>query len=449
MRFKTLIFLTLVTFLLASCQPTTTDSTTTETTTPSPTPATELTIESTSSSLEADGTYTVVGLVANHTAEAVTGVILRMRILDEDGASLLNDGRGNSLPSTAFSPLIVTLAPGESTPFIYIARFETAQPETFEVTVDSSTPLILYRPAVQVDHTALAVDDQGWVHLSGEIINLDTQPVLLMGLAGAVQNAAGNLVSAENADTFTTYLAASGDANGLDRTPFAIALRMPAGASAEDFRVFPDPVTTAPASITGLRIEEVHSYQDINGQLHICGWLVSDLNQTTGAILVAGIYSESGEVLDAHWDFSPAYSLPGARIPFSLSGFSSLEASPELTMQVNSVTVQLDLGNTSLASIQLQPLDPQIESVEQEPGIFRVSGSAVNSSSSPLALASVLIWAEDADGNLAGVVSGFLTPEDGSYDPGESIPFTLDCYLDAAADPAALVLHAYMLGEVR
>ena len=98
------------------------------------------------------------------------------------------------------------------------------------------------RSPVEVRKDGLSFDTEGRAHVTGEVVNPGTKPVLVNGLTAALLDAQGKPVAAEEASVSARYLEPG------EHGPFRVTLLLPPGgqSAAREYRLYMDPVVTEP-----------------------------------------------------------------------------------------------------------------------------------------------------------------------------------------------------------
>jgi len=406
----------------------------------------ELEIISTDSFIDTYGAYTLVGEVINHGTGPATQVELTVELKDQAGVSLLTDLNGNLLPSVIKNLLLDTLAPGQSCPFAFTFDALPAAPASYSVVVSGFQLGVLNRPEMDTVNVQIIDNGSGWFYLSGDLLNQSNQWVRVDGLAGAVLDASGKVLSAGWSGTFSSTLAPAGDVNGRDRTPFLIAFANP-GPEVSLWRVYWD--ATVDNSLTDYPIQSAvtNSYFDQYGSYHLVGWATNLADQPLTVMLVSGLSSESGSVVDASVNTLPVPIAPGASQPFNISSFSNVNFDVDQASLVRNHQILVDLLYTSPPNSQTLELVPEQEQVTRDVSTWLVSGSFTNSTDRVLRDAIAVVEVLDPQGNLVTSDYNYVLIEE-PLQPGSTASYEVYLYLDPFVDASGFSASTKIYGTV-
>jgi hypothetical protein len=406
-----------------------------------------LSISSTNAFTDSYGRYHVVGAVINNSNEALSSIELSVEIKDASGNSLLKDDSGNVAPNVKISPMLYTLAPGQSSPFDY--SYETSQgtPASYNVTITGQQPGTSNPANLKTENVQLVDDGSGWYYLTGELVNTGSQWAHVNGLAGAVLDDSGKLLSGDWSATFTTELAPAGDTSGRDRTPFEINFPNPGGAT--KWQVYLDADVTTSVTDYPLSITVSNSYFDQYGSFHVVGWVTNNDDQPLDSLVVAGLYGADKTVLDSSYAFLPIPVKPGAQSPFSVSSFSSINYNPDQAALVSTWSVQADPWFTYPPTNELVDLTATGETVTKNGATWTVDGSVSNSSNKNLSGITVVVMIKDKMNNLVAMEYTSISPTTEFIAAGETNPYSVSIYLDPAADATAFTTTTLIVGDVK
>jgi hypothetical protein len=393
------------------------------------------------------GYYHVVGEVYNSTEQPVTDIELTIILKDASGGSLLVDDAGEAVDSVIFSPLLYTLAQGESSPFDYWLSVETGVPAAYEVTVTGQQIGEVRRAAVEVQNAQMVASDFGSLYLTGELVNLSGAPAQINSLAGAALDGDDRVVAASGFAAHTHALAPAGDAGGNDRTPFRIRLDSP-GEVASGWAVYvdADQVDFTPFPV---EVEIVGGYFDPFDDFHLIGTVTNAGDEPAHISLVAGLYAGDGTVLDADTVSVPFELGPGESLPYDFQYFTLVSGSPEQATRVDRFTVQVDPYWTFAAGSEAVGLETAHDRAEdQGGGLWTFTGEVVNSSEQALYSAAVVVAVYDAEGNLVATNWASVYPSGNLIAPGDRHPFEVTLYLDPDVSTPGLTFRTFAQGYV-
>jgi hypothetical protein len=358
----------------------------------------------------------IVGRITNGTATALTAVQLQARALDAAGQDLLAEADDQAL----FAPLIATLPPGTSAPFRYTYDIGDAEAASYEVVIKSSEATALAGPELRVEHDQLIVKDADSTYIVGELVNMSATPVAVDALAGAVLDAQQRLVTADLAEDVAGYLAAAGDPQGLDRTPFLIALdsSAPKGQTWSTY-VQAHPTEPRPAYDVSFDAASVTA-PDASGYIHLIGHITNNGSDPIETMLIAAIYGEDGTVLDA--DAQPTgFNVigPGFGLPYDFAFKVAEGGMPPIA----STIVRIDPSQTTSSSATIVAMSSADNALEENAPFWFARGSAVNSSTQPVTMIDVVVTLVDGSGALLGVAPTRVYPDEDTLDPGASVAY--------------------------
>ncbi len=413
-----------------------------------PLPGEEITIVSQTAFLDRWGRFHIVGEVRNDSPQPLTDIQMEVEIGDAAGASLLVDAAGNRVAALLFAPMLVTLAPGEVAPFAYSYDMRLGTPAAYQVTIAGYRAGTAERANLVVEHLTLTDDGRGALYLTGEILNAGSEWVRIHALAGGVLDAEGVLLSADWTPVFMTMLAPAGDIGGRDRTPFVVQFPHP-GAGARTPTVYLDADLSDPPPAAPVAVDNTNAYFDQYGAYHLVGALTNQTDRPLDLVLVAGLYAADGTVLDAAAQPLPLTLLPGERLPFEVSSFSSLDFNPALAGRLLSHAVRVDAGRLSgpQAPVRLVTSGDQ---VTQAGSTLTVSGAVTNASGGPLAQITVLAALVDEAGAPLASGYAYIFPPAGadSIGPGEARPYEIHIEMAPGVEGSQMLLVTLAQGEI-
>ncbi len=393
----------------------------------------------------------IVGLIFNDTEEPISFVELTLELVDGSGETLLTDFDDAPVDEVTFSPFLWTIGPGETSPFDYTVYTDDRDPSDWEYTVrvtDFSDGFV-DRGEIEIVNDQITADEFGTLYLTGELVNLNDEPVLVNSLAAALFDDGDNVLAGDASYNYARYLAPSGDESGNDRTPFTISLDGPVP-DASSYIVYWDADLTDELDTTaGLRIDLAGAYADDFDDLHVVAAVSSEAEDVLSVQVVAGLYAEDGTVLDAATLWVPVYLGPGDAVPISFDYFSSVNSNPDELARVSSYSVQFDAYGTYETSFDVVALETANESSETgSNGRVDFTGDVVNASGEALSSAIVVLALYDAEDNL--VISNWTSvyPDGDTFADGESLPFSLSLYLAPDTDTTDWSFRTFVQGYV-
>jgi len=385
--------------------------------------------------------FHVVGLITNGTDKPVNNMQVALQLSDSSGKTVLQDDSGNPTSTVSIDPFINTLDTGESSPFDFYLSTQATDTASWKpkVTITGNdTPASLQRVPVEVHNPQINAHSDGEIFLSGELVNQSDKPAQINGFAAAMLDAAGNVVGATSVNATARLLAPAGDANGLDRTPFVMGISGPVADGAKP-AYYLDAVQADPVDLqnsAGLHLKLNNSYVDADNGVHIIATITNSGTDTVTVQAVAGLYDQSGSVLDADSGSTPLDMPPGSSSPAIFYYFPSVNGDSTLIQKVVSYTAQID--PYWLISVQHDLLDLTATNVTTDTSgsDITIKGTVVNTSKQTIDNPTVVVVAKGADGNL---IAGDWTGADatGPVKPGAKTTFSLTVQMPDKSDPAA------------
>jgi hypothetical protein len=414
-----------------------------------PAASSELTLVSTFAFTDQWGRYYVVGEIQNNTSTAITSIGLTLELKDASGNSLLKDESGNSLASIPFSPLLYTLAPGQSAPFSYSYDASAGAPATYNVTIAGQAPSQATLADIKVEKDELIDNGNGSFHLSGELVNTGSHWAKINALAGSGLDSNNQVMTTDWSSTYTTLLAPTGDAAGRDRTPFSIEFPVPGTAVVTKWAVYTDAgITDAPTDYS-LAVDIANTYFDSYNSYHLIGTLTNHSSVKLHTMIVGGLYAGDGTTLDASWSFIPVIIEPDASIPFDMASFSSVNWNAKQASRVSSFTVRFDPWATYTPSWEVVALGSTGDQVSKDGATWTFSGSILNNSGRSLSGETIIIAVRDAQGKLIGTTYSYVSPDGDAIAGGQTTFYEVSLYLDPTADTTGYTFQTIVQGDVK
>ncbi len=359
--------------------------------------------------------YRVVGLVKNNSERAVEDIEVEVEIFDGGGLSLHSDIANTSL---------YIIAPGETTPFALWVSESLPGAEYATATVVGHSTGDIEWASVEIRGTAVAVDDDGDVHVTGELYNSSGDPVQINGLAAATFDADGNLITAEAYSVASRYLDPGEDG------PFRVTMLGPAEeiASIAEYLIYVDAEFTAPEDYYDLIFSEpTNNYMDKNDIFHLVGEITNNSKEHLSVDLLAAIYDDEGRVIDVASTSLPIYSLsPGETLPYDFNDWGLLNYKDGAIDDASTFSVQWDPYWTWISEVEYVDLSTQYDAHEFDDGYGRFTGELVNDSGALLSNAAVIVCLYDAEtGQIVAMGYELLRDEIPAGESGE-----YEVYLD-------------------
>ena len=277
--------------------------------------------------------WIIVGLVMNNTDRAADSLEIEVEVLDDAGDSIFSEVAYASLYS---------LAPGESSPFILWVWDEMENPAEFVGEVVGFSTTDLERADVDIIGDMMTFGE-GYVNVTGEIVNNNDFPVDIADLAAATFDTDGNLMTADSDDVAISYLQPG------DSAPFRISMEAPGKGEEDivDYRVYSNSEVVTEEDLYEVSFLEEATYFDSDGDFHLLGEVRNDSDVNLNLSMIAGLYDMNENVLDASHDDMPINSLaPGESTFYDFYSWIPIKYSEGLADQADSYIVQVDYGWT-------------------------------------------------------------------------------------------------------
>jgi hypothetical protein len=325
----------------------------------------------------------VVGLVTNNTSRQIDNVEVEVEVFDANDNSLYVE--------TVYIDLFA-LAPGETSPFSLYIFEELLDADIFVATVVGNSVTDLERATLDIANSLMTFDDDGNIHITGELVNNTDQPVDVNALAAAVFNASGEIVASDSYNTTIRYL------DPGDSGPFIVSITGPDSGTADitDFQVYIDSEITDPIAPFNVTIGDAYNYLDTFDNLHLVGQVTNDSDTTWNVRLVAAIYDVEGTVLDAAYVDLPINALaPGASSPYDFDFWGPVDNTTGLYDRADSYSIQVDAYWTWETDTELIDLTTANDTNTFDSFGGQFDGQVVNNSDGPIANAIVVIYLTD------------------------------------------------------
>ncbi len=347
------------------------------------------------------GSLQIVGLVTNYTDRSVDNIEVEIEILDANENSLLKEVTSISL---------YTLAPGETSPFSYWVFDELPDADSYVAMIVGQGPSEVERATVSVEGATLLVDESGDLHLTGNLINNTETPVNISGLAAATFDENGELYTADSHSVLIRHLDPGEDG------PFRVTMTGPVDRSSNitEFEIYIDAETTDPLDTFDLVFSDSHhNYTDAYDSFHLVGEITNNHNEFLTISMVAAIYDEDGNVLDAATTDIPTFSIaPGDTLPYDFQYWGPLNYKVGTIDLASSYTVQWDPYWTWASTSEYIDLATQNDSNEVSSYQITFEGEVLNNSGAEVDGATVIVSLYDVEsGELVAMGYG------GIYDP--------------------------------
>jgi hypothetical protein len=287
----------------------------------------------------------------------------------------------------------------------------------------------------------------GWFFLTGKLVNTGNQWVHINALAGAVLDDSNHLLSTNWTSTYAAELAPAGDALGRDRTPFEISFPNPGGAT--QWRLYQDVNLAENVTDYSMDVKVSNVYLDQYGLVHLVGWITNNSSQSLDSMVVAGLYSTDGTVLDSSYAFVPVPIKPGTTAPFSISSFGSVSYNSDQASLVSATTAQFDTWFTTPITNEFIDLTVTGETIQKDGATWTFSGSVTNNSGKNLSGAMVVVMIMDPQNKLIAMEYTSIFPAGDAIAAGEINPYSVPVYLDPNVDATGFTTASMVIGDVK
>jgi hypothetical protein len=265
------------------------------------------------SNWKTDGGYWVItGLVINKTDQAVDSLEIEIEVFDANDKSLYKE--------TTWSDLY-TLAPGSTSPFsLWVSEDDITDPDHYVATIVGQSQSDASAANVEIVKVTEVTDDYGYVYLTGEVVNNGSEPALVNGLAGAIFDAAGELVTGESSGVYMHYI------DPGDSGPFRISITAPADADLSDYTIYVDASVTEQANYYDFAFGETQAnYLDSFGNFHLVGNLTNSATETLNVSMIAALLDADGNVIDVASGYIPYYAIEaGETLAYDVDGWATV-----------------------------------------------------------------------------------------------------------------------------
>jgi hypothetical protein len=367
-------------------------------------------------------TWYIYGLVSNDTGQTVTEIVVEIQLWDASGKVLYTD---------TTNPALHTLAPGESSPFTLYTYEALSGVQIIGATIVSSSTTTVERAQVDFFGVTLWYDATfNDLYISGNVTNNSESPVEVNGLAASLHEASGALASANAAYPFLYYLEP-----GLS-APFRVMLDVPVdeGASLTDYILYADAEVTGEAELLNLVTSQEHyGYLDAYDKFHLVGLLTNNTEAYLNVRLVAGIFDDAGDCIDAAALYLPIAVSPGESMPYDFDLWGALDSSPEAYQSATQFEIYIDWYSSSEAYLTPAPITTQDDTSSFDGYSTTFSGNVLNNAGRRLDSAAVIVSLFDqASGEL---IATDYTYVSGPIEDGGTVPYAVYLYPQADFDP--------------
>ena len=374
------------------------------------------------------------GLVRNDTNRTIYDIQIEIRLMDSIGTEIYT--------YTSFT-ILNYLAPGETTPFSDFTTEPFPNGKTMQATVVgfNSTEAI-NRAKLEYRGITLWTDDKNDIYLTGEVFNINADPVEINSIAGSLVDETGKLVTASYAYPFLGYVEPNGS------SPFVMVFDAPVGQadSLTNYMLYSDALTTNPTSTFDISLtEKYNKYQDTNGDTHLVGSATNNTSQPMSLYLVVGAYDENGNCIDASSIYLPLTINPGETLPYDFNLWGVLDSIPEAYNAATKFTDTIDWlsSHEDISQSSVLITKDDTHSFSGSEGTFK--GTVVNNTGYDLTVAVVIVALYDkSSGELIATNYTYVTE---TMTNNSSGTYEVYLYSPYNIDPANVKIEITALGK--
>ncbi len=391
------------------------------------------------------GNVHVLGETQNNSGSTAEGVVLKVIAVGEDGVSLLRAESGETIGEARFAPLTPRIADGQNAPFDYMLPPGSLTPSVFDITVESFQDSSAQLLPMQAENTQLMIGAQGEAVLVGELVNPNPTSASIQALAGVLADKNGAMLSASGESVGVGVLLPAGDTRLLDRAPFKIRFTSDLLSDAL-WQLFVDAEPVSKVDETQFAIDQAAIYyEDSQGNGHLVSSIKNPGEQSFSVQILAGLYGDTGVVMDVSALSLPIDLQPGQEIPFDAHGFPLIDGHGDLQAKLANYTLQVDPSRTLVSNQVWQELKAEGATQSQsDGGVWTFSGSVTNNLGANLARIVVIGTLNDhLTGKVVAVSTAVLSNPAGVIEPTMRMDYAFDVLADpnetAQLDPAVSV----------
>ncbi len=375
-----------------------------------PEPLSGFNVETVSVQPASDGSWNIVGLVNNASAEAYSRLELSIAVYDANDTLLLTD---------LAAPQVYSIAAGESAPFAYNIFDVENTPPRAEVFVTNGFPEKISRAGLAVVAQTLSIDEDGNIHCTGALINNNAFDVTIDQVAAVAINGDGTQLNSAQVWAVNSFVSAG------DVTPYR-ATMIGSAEAPQGCQVFIDARESITEPVSGIEIVDQQFLVDTFGNTHLVGELRNISDMPLQVQLVAGLYDDASNVVDADSLNMPITVMPGETAPFDVRTFSATSYNDTLRSTVSSAKIFLDQAWTTIGSEQVL-LEGSVTNQKDDNGLISVIATVTNTSDQVaeftqvtatlrndagqvVGTETVSIWDPISPGNMAEAIIDIIAP---------------------------------------
>jgi hypothetical protein len=289
----------------------------------------------------------------------------------------------------------------------------------------------------------LTIDDEGDIHVTGELVNIGAQPLTVNGLAAAAFDVNGEIVTADFMDAAIRYL------DPGESGPFRITMIRPIESveSVASYELYSDVIPAQEEETVELIFSEnQYPYIDTFDSFHLVGEITNNADKVLNISMIAAIYDAEGNVIDASAQDIFVSAAPGETLPFDFDSWGPLNYSAAAIAKADTYSVQWDPYWTWESPFEYVNLTTQNDNNQYDDfqGIF--TGEVVNTSGELINSVIVIVSLYDqASGEI------IATDYTGIWDEipdGGSSSYTVAVDLEPEFDPESVEYVIIVKGEL-
>jgi len=288
----------------------------------------------------------VVGLVTNQSSQYAQNIQLEIDIFDP---------ANNLLYTSEINPVVNSLSPGETVPFVLRVLENLPIPDHVTGKIINYDFGGIIQPEIQITNVSHQLDIHGNYHVIGEILNNNPDPVRISGLTASIFDEDGNLLTVDTSFIHAPYL------NPGETSPFRITTEIPPGNinKLEEPHIFIDATISPPERFYEIIIDKKpNKYLDNLNVFHLVGEVMNNSEVPLSVHLLASIYDANNRLLDTAMAELPLATIsPGEKLPYDFASWGPL-ASDDLIIETAT--------NFAIQWILQDPLPPESIFVELE-----------------------------------------------------------------------------------
>jgi hypothetical protein len=359
------------------------------------------------------GSWVIFGLVENGTSSALTNMDIEVQALNEAGQTVYT--------TTTYTSLY-TLEPGETSPFNAYLYEDVPGVKDFSASVISYDETNYTPPQVDFGSVIVTQDDTGYYHITGDIFNNDSQPIVIYAIAAALYDDAGGLISIDLCYDRLSAIEAGGRGSFRTSASYVPGSDRPAMDSYELFLdtdyYDPQKYDVSFGSITDYVDDYIQSF-------HLVGEVTNNSDQNLSLKLVGTIFDSQDQVVDVSTTDLVFYNFePGETLPFSFDYWGPLNHINDPYAQAANYLIQVDWytsGQSYFDTLSLETSDITVEKDDFNEAVY--SGKVLNNSGVDVDSTTVVVAIYDkSNGKILGMEYTFLYE---SIPNGSSTDFTV------------------------